>query len=147
MPHAAPVFESRAQEAETMRVATTVPSTFWFNVALLIFTLTLVLSLHSDIANERDSHPLYDASDLSQFILHHVAFFISCFSVTVFLLICAAIILGLATVSMELVVEAFRSARLMGREERSRREIALQHTAEVFTEPLDDIYCDTWNYR
>ena len=154
-----PYLNPRAHSTLNMRVAAADPSGFLFNVTLLVFTMTLVLSIHSDTfvlskppsapsANEKDSHPLYDASDLSEYILHNLAYLISCFSVTVFLLICTAIILGLATLSMELMVEAFNSVRRIRREGRARRERALQLLeTETDTEPLDDIYCDTWNYR
>lgn len=143
-----------------MRVTVADPSVFLFNVTLLVFTMTLVLSIRSDpsgvqsnptpapYSSERDSHPLYDTSDLFEYIMHNLAYFISCFSVTVFLLICAAIILGLATVSMELMVEAYNSARRIRREGRARREREIQqHESRADGEPLDDIYCDTWNYR
>lgn len=139
-----------------MRVAPADSSTFLLNVTLLVFTMTLVLSLHSEkttpspslTQSEKDSHSLHDTSDLSELILHTLAYFISCFAVTVFLLICAAIILGMATVLMEMVVEAFRSTYQMVHDARSRRERARRmHEAESSTEPLDDICSDTWNYR
>ena len=140
-----------------MRVAPANPSTLLLNVALFVFITTLVVSLRSDKAapppspthSEKNTNPLYDTSDLPEFILHNLAYLISCISVTVFLLISAAILLGLATVLMELVAETFRSARQAGRDELSRRERARQQQeAELSAEPpLDDIYCDTWNYR
>ena len=123
-----------------MRVAPANPSTFLLNVTLFLFITTLPLY---------DGHPLYDTSDLPEFILHNLAYLISCISVTVFLLISAAILLGLATVLMELVAETFRSARQAGRDELSRRERARQQQeAELSADPpLDDIYCDAWSYR
>lgn len=141
-----------------MRVAVTDQSRNLFLTVLFIFTMTLVLSIRSDplvlskqatvpTHSEGDFHPPADTSDLFEFILHKLAYFISCFSVTVFLLFCAAIILGLPTVLIEILAEAYNSARQIGLEERYRQERARQHTTDAFTEPLNDLYCNTWNRR
>ena len=122
----------------------------WCVGSVLAFTLTLVMVVHASTAtlyaDTRDAnttHPLIDVTDLPAFLLHGLAYYIACISTTVFLLLCAAIILGLATMLMELLAESllwvhsfngWRSTPISPQ----GREIPGEHL---------DTYCDSWNYQ
>jgi len=114
----------------------------------LIFMLTLLMvaSASSSILLKEErignsTSYVIDASDLPEFLLHSIAYYIACFVTTMFLLICALIILALATLVMELLVEAFEYV-LARRAERAWRQQEQAQQAEHL-----DIHCDSWNYR
>lgn len=122
----------------------------WMVWTVLLFTMTLVMVVHSSTAmifidrrRDNGTHPLLDTTNMPALILHSLAYYLACFATTVFLLICAAIILGLATMAMELAVELYYLARHLL--ERSRRE-RTRPQADSDEEVLD-MYCDSWNYR
>jgi hypothetical protein len=111
-----------------------------------MLTLVMVANASSSIVfkQEHDGNSTsytIDTSDLPEFLLHSLAYYVACFATTVFLLICALIILSLATLVMELLVELFHFI-LTRRAERAHMQ---QEQAQA-NENLD-IYCDSWNYR
>jgi hypothetical protein len=119
----------------------------------LFFTMTLTLVVHSstavifsDTKQRNITHPLLDTADIAALVLHSVAYYIACFATTVFLLFCAAIILVLATMCMELSAEGFYILSCMVRSWRLRRERGSQPIPEKAYEDTDT-YCDSWNYR
>ena len=118
-----------------------------------VFMITLIMVIHSSSAmiykkgnpNGGDTPPpLFDTSDLSAFILHGVAYYIACFATTAFLLICATIILALATMCLDLLAEAFHATqRFLVQAKRGRERQQTETDAEAY----NDTYSDTWNYR
>jgi hypothetical protein len=118
-----------------------------------IFMATLIMVIHSSSAmiykkgnpdGGNTPPPLFDTSDLTAFILHSVAYYIACFATTIFLLICAAIILAMATMCLDLLAEAFHATQLFLVQARRERE---RQVLETDAEAYDDTYCDTWNSR
>lgn len=114
----------------------------------LVFMITLIMvaSASSSIVlreehNGNSTHYIIDTSDFPDVIIHTIAYYIACFATTMFLLICALIILSLATLVMELLVEAFHFLRSRHEQRVSRRQ-----QDEQVSERLDT-YCDSWNYR
>jgi hypothetical protein len=106
--------------------------------------MTLVMVVHistimifSEHNGANVTHPLLDPTDISAFMIHSLAYSIACVATTVFLLICAAIILGITTILMELLAEAFQFLRSI----RTVRPLQRSHT-----EP-NDTESDSWNYR
>ena len=133
-----------------MRWSGTENSHVWLMWAGLLFTIIQIMVVHSstamifkDVRSQNTTHPLLDTTNLPAFLLHSLAYYIACFATTVFLLICAAIILVLATMSMELIAEAFHAiSGLLARSWRDRARQQSDPDAEVL-----DTYCDSWNYR
>jgi hypothetical protein len=132
----------------------------WHITTLAGFTFALLMVIHSNLdiffshwRRERDgmalAHPFEaEMTEWYAFALHTLAYHIACFATTVFLLICAAIILALATMCLELVAIALSSVQRLFL--RQRQDMALRQ-AEMDTEivagsRIDD-YCDAWNYR
>jgi hypothetical protein len=112
--------------------------------AIIFFTLTLVMVVHTSTAMifKHDgaanvTHPLLDSTDMPAFILHSLAYYIACVATTVFLLICAAITMGLAMLLMEIIAEGLTLLSSI----RTVRPLQRGDTEQ------NDPDCDPWNYR
>ena len=114
----------------------------------LMFMLTLIMVANASSSivfkeerNGNSTKYIIDTSDRPEFILHGLAYYIACLVTTMFLLICALIILSLATLVMELLAElvhyvfAHRAERARGQREQAQAN------------EIQDLYCDSWNYR
>ena len=130
-----------------MRGTDTDTSQVWIGIALIVFTMTLVMVAHASTAMIfKDNgainvtHPLLDTTNIPAFLMHSLAYYFACFATTMFLLICAAIILAMATMLMELLAEAFTMLQCL-LTERSRRQREEQDATD------HDKACYTWNYK
>jgi hypothetical protein len=142
-----------------MRTTDTGLSCPWVFGTVLLFTMTLTMVVHSSTAviftdkkPGNYTHTLIDTQDLSVLILHSVAYYFACFATTVFLLMCAAIILGLATICMEFAEEGFYITRgimeaWQNKRDRHRQQMTEKEHGDTDTETDTDTNCDTWNSR